>query len=138
LPNWLVEEVTTDTAEVEVSGCDIPKALVGDKDPVDALLFVPVPTSEPFADAAELGAPPTLAELREYIEDTDMRFGSISDIDGLERRAGSGSGECFVSSAIVLEANRGVSKSSTAKSSLLDLLLGLALCLQSSGPPDVR
>jgi hypothetical protein len=65
-----------------------------------------------------------------------MRFGSISDIDGRDRSAGSGKGECFVSSAIVPEVNRGVSNSSTAKSSGLVLLLGLAECLQSSVPPD--
>lgn len=87
--NWFAEEVTTDTVEVEVSGCESPSALVEDNVPDAALAVVPI--SDPFADAAELGAPPALTELREYMEDTDMRFESISDIDGLGRNAGSGS-----------------------------------------------
>jgi hypothetical protein len=52
LLNWFVEEVTTDTAEVEVSGCESPTALVGDK-VADGVLGV-VPVSDPFTDAAEL------------------------------------------------------------------------------------
>ena len=53
--------------------------------PEGALVFVPVPLSDPFVEAAELGAPPALAEVNEYIDETDIRFGSKS------RRAGSGS-----------------------------------------------
>lgn len=108
----------------------------GDSGPVDALPFVLFPISEPFADAAELGAPPALAELREYIEETDIRFGSRSEIDRLDRSAASGSGECFVSSAMVPEDNLGVSRSSIAHSSLLVLLLESELCLQESVTAD--
>jgi hypothetical protein len=82
-------------------------------------MFDPVPASEPFADAAELGTPPARTELREYIDDTDMRFVSISEIEGLVRRAGSGSAPCFDSSPIVPGLSLGVVKSSTAMSSAL-------------------
>ena len=92
LLNWFVEEVTTDTADVDVSGGEIPIALVGDK-LIGALLAV-VPLSEPFADAAELGVPPALTEESEYIEETDILFESISVIDGLGLNAGSGSCGC--------------------------------------------
>lgn len=53
-------------------------------------MFVPVPISEPFTDAAELGIPPARTELREYIEETDVRLFSRSGIEGRGRRAGSG------------------------------------------------
>ena len=37
-------------------------------------VFDPVPASEPFTDAAELVAPPAWTELRERIEETNMRL----------------------------------------------------------------
>jgi len=37
------------------------------------------PASDPVAEAAELGATPALTELREYMDDTDTRFGSSSE-----------------------------------------------------------
>lgn len=92
--------------------------LEGDRVPEGALVFVP--PSEPLADAAELGAPPALAELNEYIDDTDMRFVSISDMEGLLRRAASGNCECLDSSDMIPGDNLGVSISSTAMLSLLD------------------
>ena len=73
-----------DTAEV--SGCE--KALFGERAPEDALVPIPLPGSEPFADAAELGA---RAELSEYREETDTRFESRSGIECFGRRAASGS-----------------------------------------------
>lgn len=109
---------------MEVSGCEIPSDFAGGDKVADAVLD-DVPVSDPFAEAAELGAPPALTELSEYMEDTDIRFESRSDVDGLDRNAGSGSCTCFASSAIVPCISLGVSKSSTAKSSLLVLLLGV-------------
>jgi len=47
-------EVTTDMAEVAVSSCDIPNALVRDQVVDAVLVFVPLPASDPFAEAAEL------------------------------------------------------------------------------------
>ena len=44
----MAEEVVTDTAEVEVSGCESPIALFGDNVPEAVLALVP--TSDPFAD----------------------------------------------------------------------------------------
>lgn len=84
--------MVTETAEVAVSAEE--NCFVGDKVPEVALVVNPVPTSDPFADAAELGAPNPLAELSEYIEETDIRFAdfdSKSDIEGFGLRAGSGS-----------------------------------------------
>jgi hypothetical protein len=134
---WLVEEVTTDTADVDVSACEIPSALAGDNVPEAVLAAVPV--SDPLADVAELVAPPALAEPSEYIEDTDIRFESKSGIDGFGLNAGSGSWVCFESSAIVPDASRGVSKSTTAISSLLILLLFmLTPCFQISAVIEFR
>lgn len=110
-------------AEVEVSAPEMAIALVfGDSAPeFDLVLY---PTSEPFADAAELCTPPpALTELNEYMEDTDIRFDSISGMDGRARREASGSCDTFESSDIIPGDNLGVSISSTAISSLLDLLL---------------
>ncbi len=73
--------------------------MLGDRGPAGVRVFDPVPTSDPFADAAELGAPPARAELREYIEDTDMRLVSNSGIEGLARSAASGS--WYVASSFV-------------------------------------
>ncbi len=64
---------------------------MGENWPDGDRLFDPVPASEPFADAAELGGPPARTELSEYRDDTDMRFVSNSGTEGLDRRAGSGS-----------------------------------------------
>ena len=47
-------------------------------DDEERVLVAEAPGSEPFADAVELGAPPALTDVKEYIEDTDMRFGSRS------------------------------------------------------------
>ena len=85
--NWLDEDVVTDIAEVDASGWAL---LVCDKGPDGVRVLDPVPASEPFADAAELGAPPARTELREYIEDTDIRFVSTASADGFGRSAGSG------------------------------------------------
>jgi hypothetical protein len=111
--------------------------LLGDKAPVDVLELVPAPTSDPLVEAAELGTPPALAELREYIDDTDIRFELISDNDGVGRSA-SGSEECLVSSAMVAGGNFGVSQSSTAQSSLFVALVGLAPGLPTSAVPGLR
>jgi hypothetical protein len=53
-----------------------------------------VPVSDPLADVAELGAPPALAELREYMEDTDIRLFSLSapEFRGLIADSGNGDG----------------------------------------------
>lgn len=120
---WFAEEVTTDMADVEVSGCESASAFVGDNVPGADLPVAPF--SDPFADAAELGAPPALTELREYMDDTDIRFPSISVIEAFGRNAASGNWVCFESSAIAPAVNLGVSKSSTAISSRLVRLLGL-------------
>jgi len=87
LPIWLEEDVTTDIAKVDVSGWAI---LFADNVPAGVRVFVPVPTSEPFADAAELGIPPARTEPSEYIEETDVRLFSRSGTEGRGRRAGSG------------------------------------------------
>jgi hypothetical protein len=97
--------------------------------PEGVLVLAPVPLSDPVADAPELGAPPALAEVNEYIDETDIRFVSKSRI------AGSGSWECLDSSAIMPGDNLGVSKSSTAISSLLVLRLGPDPCAQSPETP---
>jgi hypothetical protein len=55
---------------------------------------------------------------------------SKSCVEGLGRRAGSGSWECVDSSGIIPGDNLGVSKSSTAISSLLVLRLGPDPCAQ--------
>lgn len=73
-----------DTADV--SACENP--LFGESVPDDARGPTTLPGSEPLADAAELG---TLAEFKEYTEETDWRFDSRSCIDALGRRAASGS-----------------------------------------------
>ena len=108
----------------------MPSAFAGDS-VAEAVLAV-TPASDPLADAAELGAPPALAELSEYMEDTDIRFESKSVVDGFGLNAGSGSGECLESSAIVPDTSRGVSKSSTATSLLLRLLFRPRPCFQLS------
>jgi hypothetical protein len=82
--------------------------------------------------------PPALAELSEYIEDTDIRFPSSSEIEAFGRNAGSGSCVCFESSAIAPDDSLGVSKSSTAMSSLLVLLLAVSPCFHKSAASDVR
>jgi len=106
---------------------------VGDSAPETDLLLVPVPISDPLAEAAELGTPPALAELREYIEEIDIRFESYSDMETLDRTADSGKGVCFVSSAMVVPGESfGVSKSSTATSSLLVVLLKPSPCFKIS------
>ena len=120
-----------------VSGWDS-AGLFGDKVPEAVLDFVPVPGSDPLTDAAELCAPPALAELREYTDDTDMRLESISDKEGLGFSTDSDSCERFASSAMIVGGNRGVSKSSTAISSLLVLLLPAIPCLQLSACIWVR
>lgn len=102
----------------------MPRAFVGERAP-DPALFGVAPESDPLTDGAELGPPPALAEFKEYIDETDNRFDSMSVSEGRCRMAASGNGEPLHSSAIVPADNRGVSKSSTAKSSLLPLLLGL-------------
>lgn len=122
----------TDTAEVDVSGWDVTEPLLGDKLPVGPLGFGP-PASEPLAEAAELCTPPARTELSEYMDETDIRFEPKSDSEGAARSEESGSEECFDSSAIFPGASLGVSESSTAKSSLLVLLLGLVpACLPGS------
>ena len=100
----------------------------GDNVPEGVLVFVPVPTSDPFADAAELGAPPARTEPREYIDDTDIRFVSSSGMECLGRKAASGNVGCFGSSAMMPGDNLGVSRSSTASSSL-------GLLVKSPGKP---
>jgi hypothetical protein len=99
-----------------------------------------MPPSEPLADAAELGAPPARTELREYIDDTDMRLdGSMSDIEGRGRNAASGSWECLLSSVIAPGESLGVSKSVIEQSSLLGLLLvSPTPVLGLSAPADLR
>ena len=126
------DEVVIDTADVEVSGCEMPKPLGADMLPEVAL--DPIPLSDPLFDAIELGAPPCLAELSEYILETDMRFELMSDMDALGRTAASGNGECFAESSTMFpEVNLGV-PGSMAKS-----LLGLrSPCAQvSEKPPAV-
>jgi hypothetical protein len=49
------------------------------------------PGSEPLAEAADELVTPR-AEASEYMDDTDMRFASFSDMDDRAIRAGSGSG----------------------------------------------
>ena len=74
------------------------------------------------------------------MDDADIRFESMSDIEALGRSAGSGNAECFESFAMMvigIGGNLGVSKSSTAVSLLLVLLFGLIPCLQISAKPDV-
>jgi hypothetical protein len=78
---------------VEVAVSADEKGFAGDNVPEVARDVKPVPDSDPLADAAELGAPSPLAELSEYIEETDMRFTDLdskSDIEGFGLRAGSG------------------------------------------------
>jgi hypothetical protein len=130
----LADDVVTEILEVLVSGCEEPMPFVGDKAPDTdtALVFVPVPTSEPFAEAAELGTPPARAELREYTEEMDIRFELMSDRDGRERTAESGSSGCFEASAIMPGESLGVSKSSTATSSLLVVRLRANPCFHIS------
>lgn len=125
----------TEMADVPVSACPIP-LVVGDIAPVGVLVVVvvPDPSSDPLADAAELGAPPARAELREYIEETDIRFASMSDMEGRWRRAASGSCESFDSSLMMPGERRGVSTSSTATLSVLVRLLTLMPRLKVSRP----
>lgn len=106
---------------------------------VTELVFVPPgalepgpPTSDPLADAAELGTPPALAELSEYMDETDMRLGAISDSDGAARSWGSGNEELLESSAILVGASLGVSVSSTADSSLFGIPAFPPICLADS------
>jgi hypothetical protein len=107
-----IDEVVTDSADVEVSGCEIPTALPPGRAPDVGL----VPASDPFAEVPELCTPPALVEIKEYIEDVDMRFtsGSAAELRGF--KAASGNGGCLVMSAMLPAANLGVSKSSIADS----------------------
>lgn len=83
----------TETAEVPGSACIA--LVVGDsvpdgvRDPIAVAVVVPVAGSDPFAEAIELG-PPARAELKEYIDETDILFWSNSETEGRVRRAGSG------------------------------------------------
>ena len=120
----MTEEVITETAEVEISGWDVTEPLFGDNGP-DGVLELGPPASDPLTDAAELGAPPALAELSEYMDEADIRLEPSSDHDGTARSAESDTEEFLASSAILPGANLGKSESSTTKSSLLVLLLGL-------------
>lgn len=125
----------TDTGEVAVSGWETPSGLLPcDNEPDVVRDFVAAPESDPLMEAPGLFVPPppALTELREKTEETDMRFASISDIDGVGLRGASGKWGRFPSSAMVPAESRGVSKSSTAISSLLVRLLELPPCLQAS------
>lgn len=66
LPKDVPDVVVTFMFEVHVSGCELPIGFVGDIVP-DVCL---APLSEPLMEPAML-VPPALAELNEYIEDTD-------------------------------------------------------------------
>ncbi len=107
-----IDEVVTESAEVEVSACDDPTALPAGIAPGVGL----VPASDPLVEVAELCTPPALAELKEYIEDVDMRFPSFSAPDAREFKAASGNEGCLDVSAMIPAANLGVSKSSMADS----------------------
>jgi hypothetical protein len=107
-----IDEVVTDSAEVEVSGCDIPTALPPGIAPEVGL----VPASDPFAEAAELWTPPALAEVKEYIDGVDMRFPSDSAAGLRGFKAASGNKGCLDMSAMLPAANFGVSRSSMADS----------------------
>jgi hypothetical protein len=106
------EEVVTESGEVAVSGCDIPMALPPGMAPDGGL----VPGSDPLAEAAELCTPPALAEVKEYIEDVDMRLPSVSAADARRFKAASGNEGCLYRSARLPPANFGVSESSIADS----------------------
>ena len=99
-----------------------------------------VPASDPFADAAELGAPPARTELSEYIEETDMRFVDISPSDGRGLSAGSGSWGYLSSPMTMPGESFGVVKSSSTAMSSPPLLIVLPrskLCFHPSVPVDV-
>lgn len=136
---WAVDEVVTDTADVDVSGLEIPDGLLEISVPDGVLEGTPGPYSEPVTEPAELGTPPARTEVSEYTDDADMRFESASDIDCRGLDAGSGSSGCRVSLAIFPAGKRGVSRSSTALSSWLSLRLPfwLCVCCRISGAPDV-
>lgn len=104
--------MVTDSAEVEVSGCDNPTALHPGIAPDVGL----VPASDPLAEAPELCTPPALTELKEYIEDVDMRLRSDSAAEPRKFKAASGNEGCLNMSAMLPAANLGVSKSSMADS----------------------
>lgn len=106
------DEVVTDSTDVEVSGGDVPIGFTPGKFPDVGL----VPVSDPFAEAAELGTPPALAEFKEYIEEVDVRFPSDSPVRLRGSKAASGNEGCLESSAIVPAASFGVSKSSMTDS----------------------
>lgn len=126
----------TETADVPGSACILlvfgDSAPDGVLDPIAVAVVAPVPGSDPLAEAIELGAPPARAELREYIEETDILFESNSETDGLCLNAGSGKESFCVSSAMIPGESFGVSISSTAKSSLLVLLLVPATAFKSA------
>lgn len=134
-PFELADEVVTETTDVSVSGCAIGNGFAGESAPEAVLVFVPA--SEPLVELGPDAGPPTaLAEFIEYIEDTDRRLFSPSEIEGLD--FASGTSDILASSAMV-ELNRGVlSKSSTAISSLLALRLALNPCLKISAALGVR
>ncbi len=75
-----------------------------------------VPGSDPVTEAAELGPPPALAELKEYIEDVNIRFASGSAMEPRGFKAASGKEGCLEMSAMLPAASFGVSKSSIADS----------------------
>jgi hypothetical protein len=106
--------VVTDSTDVEVSGGDVPIALPPGILPDVGL----VPVSDPFAELAELGTPPALAEFKEYIEEVDMRFPSDSAVVLRGLKAASGNEGCLERSTILPATNFGVSKSSITDSGL--------------------
>ncbi len=77
--------MVTDIAVVDVSGGDIPNPLLEGRANDADLVPGTVPGSDPLAEAAELGAPPARREFSEYMDDTDMRFKSASDIVDIGR-----------------------------------------------------
>lgn len=99
----------TDTADVAVSGRDIPGGFEFISDPEGDRELAPVVVSPPFVDTAELCVPPALAEFREMADDTDIRFEFISDIDGVVISKEFDSSGCRESSAMVEVVEREVS-----------------------------
>lgn len=86
-----MEEVVTEIAEVATSGCEIPNALLLEIE-FDAGL---VPPSDPFTEVAGLCMPPALAELKEYIDDVDIRFAFKSVVEPCGLKLASGNGRCL-------------------------------------------
>jgi hypothetical protein len=99
-----MEDVVTEIADVATSGCEIPRALLLETEP-DAGL---VPTSDPLTEVAGLWMPPALAEFREYIDDVDIRFVSMS-VEPRGLKLASGSTGCLCWSAIIPACSLGVS-----------------------------